>query len=122
MSASASCGPGTTIPRRPPHPMLKGERTVAKKKTPRPKSTSPTKQMQYGPEPEGGPFARRKAVLEERLSRLAPKEEVGVEPSTSTPTTRTVSESAERGAPTGTEFRKQVVEAYRQRQRAQLAD
>ncbi len=68
------------------------------------------------PEPEGGPLARREAFLEERLSTLKPKrpdEEEPPEAPLRAPARRT-----ERVAPKP-EFRRQVVEAYRKRQKAQ---
>ena len=51
-----------------------------RKQKPKPKSESQPKPAQHRPEPEGGPFARQKAFVDERRHTLGPKRQDAEEP------------------------------------------
>ncbi len=74
----------------------------------------PVRKPAHPPEPEGGPFARRRAFVEERTTPLGPK----VEGAAALPGGARAVET--RVLPPQ-EFRKQAVEAYRRRQQQGLA-
>jgi hypothetical protein len=76
------------------------------------------KKTKRPPEPEGGPFERTRAFLEERFTRLRPKqaeEKEAVIPVT--PTTKP-DEKSEVQLPA--DFRRNLMRQYRQRQQKQL--
>lgn len=84
---------------------------ATKKKTTKSKKPKPAVRP---PEPKGGPFARREAFLKMRTAALRPKEEA------EGPAAAALEQAESAGPPAGGEYRRERIEQYRARQKAQL--